>query len=245
MLVHASNYRVVGFTHQVSLAELVELGARHQLPVVHDIGSGAVIPSESAPLSEDPIASESIRAGADLVLFSGDKLLGGPQCGIIVGRQEYVSRLANHPMSRALRLDKMTLAALQATLGCYIRSGLEHPSTEIPFVRLLETPVEQLEQRAANLIQQLSQTHSDWHFTAEPSTAYTGGGAMPGTELPSCALAISHPEYNPNAVAQRLRLGTPAVVGRVHDNQLLLDLRCLEPEEDLLLLTAVTQLCNS
>jgi len=154
MLVHTSNFVVVGFTESPSLAELVRLGHERSLPVIHDIGSGAMIDFERFGFAGEPVAADSIKAGADLVLFSGDKLLGGPQCGILVGRRAHLERIAKHPMARALRVDKLTLAALAATLRLYRQP--EVALARIPLLQLLGTSVENLRQRAARLAPQMA-----------------------------------------------------------------------------------------
>ncbi len=245
MVIHPSNFRVVGFTEFPDLKELVELGNARNVPVIHDIGSGALVDTATGSSESDPIARDSIQQGADLVLFSGDKLLGGPQCGVIVGKRALIRRLASHPMSRALRVDKLSLAALQATLAIY-RRGMSDPHElqSIPFLRLLRTPVEELEQRATRLAERLSAALADWQVTAVESVSYAGGGSLPGNELPSRAVALRHPDVDPAALAKRLRIARPAVVGRVHEGQLLLDLRCVSPDEDELLCASAIQACD-
>ncbi len=245
MVIHTSNYRVVGFTERPDLKELVELGRAHNIPVVHDIGSGALVDTEAGVSESDPIAYDSIRKGADLVLFSGDKLLGGPQCGVIVGKEAHVRRLSRHPMSRGLRVDKLTLAALQATLAIYRRALSDpHILESIPFLRLLRTPVDQLRKRAVRLVERLSTALPGWQVTVTDSVSYAGGGSLPGNELPSCAIALRHSEVDLAALAQRLRMGRPAVMGRVHDEKLLLDLRCVMPNEDEQIYATVHQACT-
>jgi len=242
MVIHASNYRVVGYTEQPDLKEIVELGKAHDIPVIHDIGSGALVDMATGSSNPDPIARDSVRKGSDLVLFSGDKLLGGPQCGVIVGKEALIRRLARHPMSRALRVDKLTLAALQATLAIYQRAESDHHELEsIPFLRLLRTPVEQLQQRATRLVNRLSAALPDWNVMAVESVSYAGGGSLPGNELPSRAIALRHTDIDPAALARRLRMGQPTIIGRVHEGRLLLDLRCVMPNEDEQLVAAVNQ----
>ena len=244
MVIHPSNFRVVGFTECPDLKELVELGRSRNIPVIHDIGSGALVLSATGVSASDPIARESIRQGADLVLFSGDKLLGGPQCGVIVGKKAFIRRLASHPMSRALRVDKLSLAALQATLTIYRRAVSDHSELDsIPLLRLLRTPVEELQERATGLVERLSAALPGWDATVVESVSYAGGGSLPGDELPSRAIALKHADIDPAALAQRLRIARPAVVGRVHEGKLLLDLRCVTPDEDEPLYASVIQAC--
>ncbi|MCH8840867.1 MAG: L-seryl-tRNA(Sec) selenium transferase, partial [Planctomycetes bacterium] len=245
MVIHASNYRVVGYTERPDLKEIVELGKAHNIPVIHDIGSGALVDTATGSSDPDPIARDSVRKGADLVLFSGDKLLGGPQCGVIVGKEALIRRLVRHPMSRALRVDKLTLAALQATLAIYQRAESDHHELEsIPFLRLLRTPVEELQERATRLVKRLSAELPDWNVMAVESVSYAGGGSLPGNELPSRAIALRHTDIDPAALARRLRMGQPTVIGRVHEGKLLLDLRCVMPNEDEPLVAAVNQACG-
>jgi L-seryl-tRNA(Ser) seleniumtransferase len=208
--VHQSNFRVVGFTERPQLDELAQVAERAGLPLVDDLGSGAL-----APLGDEPTAAESLRAGADLVCFSGDKLLGGPQAGVVVGRADLVDRLQRHPLQRALRADKLTLAALEGTLALALA-----PETRdrIPVLRMLHEPVEEVRARAERLAGLVG-------GEVEDTVARVGGGALPLAELPSAACAIEE------ALAEPLRLGEPPVVGIVRDGRLLLDCRTLADDE--------------
>jgi L-seryl-tRNA(Ser) seleniumtransferase len=209
--VHQSNFRVVGFTDRPSLAEVVEVAHRHALPLVDDLGSGAFI-----PLQDEPSAREGLAAGADLVCFSGDKLLGGPQAGIVAGRSDLVDRLRRHPLQRALRADKLTLAALEGTLTLYLDPG--RALREIPVLRMLREPVEAARARAERLASLV-------RGTVEETVARVGGGALPLVELASFACAVEE------ELAAPLRLGEPPVVGVVRDGRLLLDCRTLADSE--------------
>ena len=235
MTIHTSNYRVVGFTQQPKLHELVALVRDRDFPLVHDLGSGALVDLVATDKNNEPLVRDSVAEGASLVLFSGDKLLGGPQAGIIVGKRHLVEQLAQHPMSRALRIDKLTLAALQATLAIY-RRGESDPTAydAIPFLKMLRTPSHQLELRAKNLAERMSQKVVNWDFEAVPSEAYTGGGSLPDNKLESWAIAIkptnSHADVE--SLARDLRTATPAVVGRIHHGELILDLRGVQPSDD-------------
>ena len=208
--VHQSNFRVVGFTERPGLEELAEVATRAGLPLLDDLGSGAL-----APLGDEPTPGESLRAGADLVCFSGDKLLGGPQAGIVVGRAELVERLRRHPLQRALRADKLTLAALEGTLALAL-----DPATRdlIPVLRMLHEPLEQVRARAERLADQVG-------GEVEETVARVGGGALPLAELPSSACAVEE------ELAERLRLGEPAVIAVVRDGRTLLDCRTLTDAE--------------
>jgi L-seryl-tRNA(Ser) seleniumtransferase len=214
--VHQSNFRVVGFTEQPRLADLVRVARAHGLPLVDDLGSGALFASSSLLLGDEPTARESLEARADLVCFSGDKLLGGPQAGIIVGRAELVERLRRHPLQRALRADKLTLAALEATLALYLDPELA--AREVPVLRMLAEPVETVRARAQRLADLVG-------GDVEPTVGRVGGGALPLTELPSFACAVEE------ELASRLRETEPPVIGVVRDGRCLLDCRTLRDEE--------------
>jgi L-seryl-tRNA(Ser) seleniumtransferase len=209
--VHQSNFRVVGFTELPGLREVAAVAARHELPLVDDLGSGALV-----PLGDEPTPAESLRAGAGLVTFSGDKLLGGPQAGIVVGRSDLVERLRRHPLQRALRADKLTLAALEGTLG--IALDPERAVAEIPVLRMFHEPLDAVRLRAERLA---GLVEGD----VEETVGRVGGGALPLAELPSCACAVEE------ELAERLRLGEPPVVAVVRDGRTLLDCRTLTDAE--------------
>jgi L-seryl-tRNA(Ser) seleniumtransferase len=220
--VHHSNYRVSGFTKAASLEELVALGRKHNIPVVDDVGSGAMIDFARFGLPGDPVVGESLAIGADLVLFSGDKLLGGPQAGVIVGKKELVQRIEKDPLMRAFRLDKMTLAALEATLRLY-----RHPDRaiqEIPTLRMLGTPAAEIRRRAEALAAELRQVPG-LNVDVCDDSAFVGGGSLPDLPLPTTVLAVSSATVSDAVLAERLRSGTPAVMARVQDGRVLFDLR--------------------
>ncbi|HEY8630174.1 MAG TPA: L-seryl-tRNA(Sec) selenium transferase [Gaiellaceae bacterium] len=206
--VHQSNFRVVGFTEQPSLRELADVARRHDLPLVDDLGSGALV-----DVGDEPTARASLAAGADLVCFSGDKLLGGPQAGIVVGRADLVEKLRRHPLQRALRADKLTLAALEGTLGL----AVDAPD-EIPVLRMLREPAEAVRARAKRLAELVG-------GEVEETVARAGGGSLPLTELPSFACAVEE------ELAVRLRAGDPPVIAVVRDGRTLLDCRTLTDAE--------------
>jgi L-seryl-tRNA(Ser) seleniumtransferase len=210
--VHQSNFRVVGFTERPELEELGRIAQRAGLPLVDDLGSGAL-----SQIGDEPTPAESLRAGADLVCFSGDKLLGGPQAGILVGRAELVERLRRHPLQRALRADKLTLAALEGTLTLGLAPETRN---EVPVLRMLHEPLESVRARAARLAELVG-------GEIEETVARVGGGALPLAELPSAACAVEE------ALAGPLRLGEPPVIAVVRDGRTLLDCRTLtDPEVD-------------
>jgi L-seryl-tRNA(Ser) seleniumtransferase len=238
--VHPSNYLICGFTEQPSLEQLVQLGKQQGIPVIDDIGSGALIDFKEFGLSDEPVASQSIQTGADLCLFSGDKLLGGPQCGIVVGRREFIERLARHPLARAMRVDKMTLAALAATLRLWQRE--DHGRNSIPLLALLTTPIANLENRAQRLAPQLAALPAIAQAVPLASETYLGGGSVPTQKIPTWCVALQPAEGDVDRLAAALRRGTPSVVGRIHHDQLLFDLRSVPPRDDAHLVSAVAAL---
>jgi L-seryl-tRNA(Ser) seleniumtransferase len=237
--VHCSNYRITGHTETVSLAELVDLGRKRGLPVIDDIGSGALIDFDRFGFAGEPVARASIATGADLVLFSGDKLLGGPQAGILAGRKDYIGRIEKDPLMRAFRLDKMTLAALEATLRLYLNE--ERALRELPVLRMLHTPLAKLRQRTEAFAVRLRELGELSSVKVSDDVAYVGGGSLPDQALPTCVLEIQARDCSDDDLAYRLRTGTPAVIGRLRDGRLLLDLRTVFPEQETELIEAVRQ----
>jgi L-seryl-tRNA(Ser) seleniumtransferase len=236
MQVHSSNYRISGFTKSVALDELVALAKKHHLPVIDDIGSGALVDFGRFGFSGEPIAAGSIAAGADLVLFSGDKLLGGPQAGIIAGKKEWVQKIENDPLMRAFRLDKMTLASLEATLRLYLHE--QRALGEVPVLRMLGMPLAELRGRAEGLARALAELPG---VRARPveDQAFVGGGSLPDQALPTWVVAVEAEGLSDATLAQRLRTGTPAVMGRLRDGKLLLDVRTVFPAQEGALVEAV------
>src|SRR6266702_4382061 len=225
--VHASNFLQVGFVHQPTLEELVAVGTHHGLPIVDDLGSGSLIDTSRFGLAREPMVQTSVAAGVTLVAFSGDKLLGGPQAGIIVGRATELTRLRRHPLMRAIRPDKLTLAALGATLVHYVRGEAER---DVPVWRMISAPVTDLEARARAMAARLG-----GHTV--PTRSAIGGGSLPGQTQPSWAVAFESPA--PDRLAAALRHADPPVIGRIEDNRVLLDLRAILPEQDPVLERAV------
>jgi L-seryl-tRNA(Ser) seleniumtransferase len=244
MRVHPSNYRISGFCETVTIAELAKLGKAHRVPVIDDVGSGCLYNLSRFGLSDEPVVSESLRAGADVVLFSGDKLLGGPQCGLIVGRAELITKLRANPLARALRVDKLTLAALQATLEIH-RAG--RAFEEIPVLHQLSLSADTIRARADQLVEQLrSRFSSSDVFAVEAISSAPGGGALPELSIPSWAVAISCDSAN--YFARELRMGRPAVFCRVQDDRVLIDLRTVLPEDDKTLMGRILEcvmVCHS
>ncbi len=237
MLVHPSNFVVAGFSESVPLAELAKLGRSKSLPVIHDIGSGAMIDFAEFGFADEPVAATSIKQGADLVLFSGDKLLGGPQCGVIVGRRELIDKISRHPLTRALRVDKLTLAALAGTLRLY--RDLGKAKQRLPLLQLLSTSLDNLRTRAERLVPQTATSHAIAAADAIADVTYLGGGAVPTQQLNTWCVALTPAEISVDRLAARLRTGQPSVIGRVRDERLYLDLRTVFPRQDLDLVSAV------
>lgn len=235
--VHSSNYRISGFTESVELTELTALGKKHGLPVIDDIGSGALVDFGRFGFQGEPVARASIAAGADLVLFSGDKLLGGPQAGIIAGRKEWIQKIEKDPLMRAFRLDKMTLAALEATLRLYLHE--ERALREVPVLRLLGTPLAELRQRAERLAEQLRSLPGLTSVTTAEDIAYVGGGSLPDQSMKSWVVEIEAKSLSDAELARRLRLGNPAVLARLRGGKLVLDVRTIFAPQEGPLIAAV------
>ncbi len=242
--VHPSNFRIVGFTRRVELQELVELGRRSGLPVFEDLGSGCLV-DLAAYGCHEPWAGESLRAGASLVSFSGDKLLGGPQAGIIAGKRDLVERCRRNPMFRALRVDKLTIAALESTLLAYLRGTHD----EIPALRMIRLTAEDIGRRALALVEKLRAGLPPGEVELEiiGGQSVIGGGSTPEQSLPTRLVAISSLRYSAAQIEERLRHASdgPPVIARVEDDRLLLDLRTVFPEQEPHLLASVTTAVHS
>jgi len=230
--VHTSNYRIVGFTASPTLAEMVAVARAAEVPLVEDLGGGALVDLASYGIPDEPVIHAHVAAGVDLVLASADKLLGGPQAGIIVGRAALVAALRSNPLFRALRPSKLVLAALAATLRLY-RSAPHLPAA-LPVLGWLARPLADLDRvgRAAAAVLR-AKLGPDYTIEIVASTCEVGGGAAPGVELPTRALAVRHPSLGAELIAARLRRARPAVVGRVHEGALLLDLRGIRDAAEL------------
>jgi L-seryl-tRNA(Ser) seleniumtransferase len=227
--VHTSNYRVVGFTADVSSRELVELGRQRGLPVMEDLGSGSLIDLRPWGFPYEPTVQEVVTSGVDLVSFSGDKLLGGPQAGIVVGRRELVTRLKKNPWNRALRIDKLTLAALEATLYAYDAGrALE----TVPTLRLLTEPLADVRRRARRLLTRIPEdVRRRLAASVVEDKAQVGGGALPTVELPTAAVALGATPAAARALDEALRRGAPPIIGRITNDLLLLDCRTILPSQ--------------
>ena len=238
--VHTSNYRILGFTESVTGEDLAELAHQHDIPVLEDLGSGLLMDLTPYGLPREPTVRETLKTGIDLVTFSGDKLLGGPQAGIIVGNQDVIDKVRKHPIARTLRIDKLTLAALEATLRQYLdpQKALE----QIPTLKMLSLPVSELQQRCEALLPRLAEAIGDAaDYTIIEASATVGGGALPLAELPGRIIALAPRDISLNELTTRLRCCEPAVVGRIQDDQFLIDPRTLNTNDETFLLQALQQ----
>jgi L-seryl-tRNA(Ser) seleniumtransferase len=238
--VHTSNYAISGFVHHTPLEDLVALGKECGLPVVSDLGSGCFVDLSPYGFKPEPLVSESIQAGADLVCFSGDKLLGGPQSGIILGTKNGISKLRAHPLFRTLRVDKATLTLLEATLKAY-----QYPDKLkeiLPTLRAITEPAQSVHRRALACCEIVRRAAPDLEVDVVPSSAQAGSGALPAQEIPSFAMAVHHATLSPDALAKELRLGNPPIFTRIHENRVLLDFRTVLAGEDLQIAAALGEL---
>jgi L-seryl-tRNA(Ser) seleniumtransferase len=228
--VHTSNYRIVGFTESVSRESLVQLGNASQLPVMEDLGSGNLIDLAAYGLEQEPTVSEVVRAGVDVVTYSGDKLLGGPQAGIIVGKKRYIEVLKRHPLNRALRIDKLTLAALEGTLRHYLDPAAA--VRDIPTLRMITAPVQEVNRRAQRLLRQVKgAVAGDWTISVQTEASEVGAGALPLTKIPTRVLSVRSPRVSATDIEQRFRRHDPPVLGRIQQEAFLLDMRMVQDHE--------------
>ena len=233
--VHRSNFQIVGFTEQPSLEELVALGRKHNIPVVEDLGSGELFDLRQVGVQGEPMIHESLRAGVNLVTCSGDKLLGGPQAGLISGDSELVTRICSNPLFRALRVDKMFYAALEATLLAYLREDYD----SIPTLRMMRVTEEDLQHRAEHIARHLRISSPQLEIEVVESRAVLGGGSAPGSTLPSRALAMRSGMRPAEDLLRRLRQWETPIIGRIEDDRVLLDLRTVGQEHDAILIAAL------
>jgi len=228
--VHKSNYSVVGFSAEVSLKDLVALGRKHQVPVMEDLGSGTFIDFSRYGLLKEPTVQESVSAGVDIITFSGDKLLGGPQAGLVVGKKGCIDRIKKNPITRALRIDKLTLAALESTLRLY--RDEEKAVQAIPTLRMMLQPIATLEEKAGRLKKMLESTgRSRLTVASLDLVSRPGGGSLPLLELPSKGLGVKIDGLSANAIEKSLRLNSPPIIGRIEDDLYTMDMRTLQDDE--------------
>jgi L-seryl-tRNA(Ser) seleniumtransferase len=215
----------------VTLDQLVAIGKKHNIPVMEDLGSGALVDLSRYGLPKEPIVSERIRAGADVVTFSGDKILGGPQAGLMVGSREWIGRINKNHLQRALRCGKLTLAALEATLRLYRQSP--DITQAIPTLQAFTRPLDEIREFGEAVLPRLQATLGDgFHLMLEDSTSQIGSGALPTEELPTVVIAIEHQKLSSTAIAKKFRDANPPIIGRINDDRFLLDLRTIfDPQE--------------
>ncbi len=231
--VHTSNYKIVGFSAEVSLEDMVAIGKKHNVPVMEDLGSGAIIDLSRHGLPKEPLVAERVALGADVVTFSGDKILGGPQAGLVVGRKNYLQQMNKNPLQRALRCGKLTLAALEATLRLYQQSA--DVAAEIPTLRAFTRSIADLEAAGARVLPALQKAlGGGFHAALEDSTSQIGSGAMPTEEIPTKVIAIESANIGAERIAEHFRRAEPPIIGRIKDGRFLLDLRAVFDEKDLI-----------
>jgi len=236
MRVHSSNFRLVGFTSEVSLEELVDIGKKNNILVFDDLGSGCFLDTTIYGLAPEPMVQESVRVGASLTFFSGDKLVGGPQAGIIVGSRQYIDKLKKHPLARAVRIDKTRLAGLAVTLLHYLK---EEATDKIPVWRMIAAPLEEIERRAGLWAQALGGMAQ-----VVPGETMVGGGSLPGGSLPTKLVAIGGGSKKVQSISRKLRLREVPVIGRIDKDVLLLDPRSVLPEEDEIVITSLQDIAG-
>ena len=240
--VHTSNYRIVGFTEAVELKDLVDLGKSRNIPVIHDLGSGALLDLGKYGIHGESTARESISAGADVVCFSGDKLLGGPQAGIIAGRKDLIDKMRKNPLTRALRIDKLTLAALEATLRLY--TDLEGVIDSVPALAMITMPYDLLCNRAECLYGLLAENVRNCGFYLEDGSSQVGGGALPLAELPTRLIKVKPENLSLQELEERLRKSKPPVISRIHKDYVCLDVRTVSDEDFSLIVNAFIEIMN-
>jgi L-seryl-tRNA(Ser) seleniumtransferase len=234
--VHRSNFEITGFTEQASTAELVELARGRGIPLMEDLGSGALVNLESFGLRGEASVLDSLRAGVDVVTYSGDKLLGGPQAGLISGREDLVTRMRSNSLFRALRVDKLTYAALEATLLAYVKRDYE----AIPALRMMSLTKDEIGKRAENLAREV--TRANLKIELIDGESVVGGGAAPSSVLPTRLVALSHTNLSADELATRLRTNDPPIIARVEEGRVLIDLRTVFPDQDEVIVSALRSL---
>lgn len=237
--VHTSNYRIVGFTRETSIEEMAALGSQRGIPVVSDLGSGFLVDMERFGLPQEPMVRQAVKAGAQVVTFSGDKLLGGPQAGVIVGKKEYIEKMKKNPLTRAVRIDKLTLAALEATLREYLDT--DRALSSVPTLRMLSLGLEELKWRAEALAELLVEAcDNSAEIELIEGNSAVGGGAMPTAGMPTVLVTLKPREKSVTDLAGLLRQGDPAVLVRLQEGKMLFDVRTLLKGEDMVLAGAVS-----
>jgi L-seryl-tRNA(Ser) seleniumtransferase len=238
--VHPSNFRVVGFTERPTLDELVDLGRQHHLAVLEDLGSGCLLDFTPLGLRDEPPAGASVRAGVDVVTFSGDKMLGGPQAGILTGKREPLDRIRRNPLFRTLRVDKLTISVLEATIALYLRDDLE----AIPALRMMRISEQEIASRAARLAARIAAVPG-CAVQIEDGESVVGGGSMPGQSLPTKLLAVTHARHSAQELEALLRRNSPPIIARIERDRLLLDLRTVFEDQDAEVVTAFERIVEN
>lgn len=238
MKVHTSNFRIIGFTEDVSLPDMVALGREKGVPVIYDMGNGLMVDLQRYGVNE-PTVMDALKADPDVILFSGDKLLGGPQGGIIIGKKKYIDQMKKHPLARAFRVDKMTLAALEATFYQYL--DMDKAMKEIPTLAMISASREELQDKAAALIRALKEKAPEYEYDTEAVTDQVGGGSAPANYLEGIAVSIRNTGLTAEQMERRLRKAEVPVIARISHEHILLDVRCIKEEEYALVAEAVAQ----
>lgn len=238
MKVHTSNFRIIGFTEDVSLPDMVALGREKGVPVIYDMGNGLMVDLQRYGVNE-PTVMDALKADPDVILFSGDKLLGGPQGGIIIGKKKYIDQMKKHPLARAFRVDKMTLAALEATFYQYL--DMDKAMKEIPTLAMISASREELQDKAADLIRALQEKAPEYEYDTEAVTDQVGGGSAPANYLEGIAVSIRNTGLTAEQMERRLRKAEVPVIARISHEHILLDVRCIKEEEYALVAEAVAQ----
>ncbi|MEM2983565.1 MAG: L-seryl-tRNA(Sec) selenium transferase, partial [Candidatus Bathyarchaeia archaeon] len=228
--VHTSNYRILGFTSEVELQDLVRLGQNRGIPVMKDLGSGCLIDFREYGLEREPTVQEAVKSGADVITFSGDKLLGGPQAGIIVGKRECIERIRKNPLNRALRIDKLTLAALEGTLRFYIKE--ERALQTLPTLKMITLPYKKLRRRALYILKRVTRISRSWDLSVRKDISRVGGGAFPILEIPTAVIAIRSFDERIQKLEKMLRKKEPPIIARLSREELILDVRTIQEDED-------------
>jgi L-seryl-tRNA(Ser) seleniumtransferase len=240
MRAHPSNYRIIGFTEETPLAEMSALAQERGLVLLDDLGSGVLIDLARFGLPPEPTPTQSLKEGADLVTFSGDKLLGGPQAGIVVGRKDLVHAMSRHPLARALRIDKLTLAALEAVLRLYLEP--DEVAGRVPTLVMLTLPPEELKRRARKLAKGIGAAADAFEVEVVEDSSQAGGGSLPATLIPTWVASVTSPSLTANQLEERLRASNPPVIVRIHEDRVLLDPRTLAEDEYELILSAFSSI---
>jgi L-seryl-tRNA(Ser) seleniumtransferase len=227
--VHRSNYKIIGFAEEVSMEDLVSIGIRHQIPVMFDLGSGCLIDLKPFGIYTEPVVKDIVKTGVDITTFSGDKLLGGPQGGVIVGRREYIEKIQKNPMTRAMRIDKLTLSGFEATLMEYIDE--EKAIENIPTLKLLLQKPEEIRDRAKKIAKGLKKEIKDVYINVMADSSRAGGGALPEVDLTTYVVSINSDKVSVNEFKERLRKGTPPIIARIKEDSLIIDARTVRDKD--------------